>query len=99
MPAFSAKFDKYLEIFELLISVTSSQLSSESELPGSDPVEPTSSLEQKEPSPSSPLSYLPCPITFFTAGFTTFRSRSARGLASRADEAATDAIVAVVTTT
>ena len=27
MPAFSAKFDKYLEIFELLISVTSSQLS------------------------------------------------------------------------
>jgi len=38
---------------------TSSQPSSESVSPGSDPVEPPSSLEQKESSPSSPLSYLP----------------------------------------
>ena len=38
---------------------TSSQLSSESELPGSDLVEPPSSPSQKELSPSSPLSYLP----------------------------------------
>ena len=38
---------------------TSSQPSSESVLPGSDLVEPPSSLEQKEPSPSSPLSFLP----------------------------------------
>ena len=38
---------------------TSSQPSSESVLPGSELVEPPSSLEQKESSPSSPLSYLP----------------------------------------
>ena len=38
---------------------TSSQPSSESVLPGSDLVEPPSSLEQKDVSPSSPLSYLP----------------------------------------
>ena len=38
---------------------TSSQPSSESVLPGSDLVEPPSSLEQTELSPSSPLSYLP----------------------------------------
>ena len=38
---------------------TSSQPSSESELPGSDLVEPPSSPEQTTSSPSSPLSYLP----------------------------------------
>ena len=38
---------------------TSSQPSSESELPGSDLVEPTDVLEQKEQVPSSPLSFLP----------------------------------------
>ena len=38
---------------------TSSQPSSGSVLPGSDLVEPPSSPSQKEPSPSSPLSYLP----------------------------------------
>ena len=36
-----------------------SEPSSESLLPDSDPVVPPSSLEQKEPSPSSPLSFLP----------------------------------------
>ena len=41
------------------VNPTSSQPSSESVLPGSDLVEPPSSPSQKEPSPSSPLSYLP----------------------------------------
>ena len=37
-------------------------------------------------------------ITFFTAGFTAFNKRSARGFASSAEEVATTAIDAVVVT-
>jgi len=74
--------------------------SSSSEVnPSSLDTDQSSSLEESDGVDSSQASSELFVITFFTTGFTAFRSRSARGLANRADAVATVAIVAVVVTT